>query len=206
MTDPTPQELWTTWRDAATVAAIDRMIAALYADLDQAVRDAPTDGPHGPPTCNASGRCCKFDTYGHRLYVTGLEIAWFLGRVSGAVIGGSDESRDVSGELAGLALPVIESGREQAPESDPTRDPNPASQAALPDACRYQVEGLCTAHAIRPLGCRVYFCTPGTDDWQHAVYERYQKRLQQLHTDHALPYRYMEWRAGLVEADRWLGR
>lgn len=204
MTDPTPAELWTIWQDASRTDAIDHAIAALYTELDQAVRDAPTDGPHGTPSCSASGRCCKFDTYGHRLYVTGLEIAWFLERVSGAGAGGLDEAHNASGGSSSLALPLIEPGDVSPPKTGETRAPKPETRAALPDACRYQVDGLCTAHTIRPLGCRVYFCTPGTDDWQHAVYERFQHRLQQIHAEHALPYRYMEWRSGLVEADRWL--
>jgi len=205
MTDRTPQELWTTWNDAAQTEAIGRAIASLYADLDQAVRDAPQNGPHGPPRCNASGRCCKFDTYGHRLYVTGLEIAWFLRRAPGAGPEASEESPSLPSGEASLALPVVEPGHAAPTSIDKTRGPTSDSYDALPDACRYQVDGLCTTHAIRPLGCRVYFCTPGTDDWQHAVYERFQSRLQQLHTDHALPYRYMEWRAGLIEADGFLG-
>lgn len=188
MHDPTPAELWTAWRAASRRAEIDRAITTLYDDIGQAIRDAPADGPQGPPVCNASGRCCKFESFGHRLYVTGLEIAWFLGKVSGNELVGSGAATDISGEPPGLALPVIEHGRE-----------------ALPDACRYQVDGLCSTHTIRPLGCRIFFCTPGTNDWQHAVYERFLDRLRSLHSVHGLPYRYMEWRAGLVEGDRWLG-
>lgn len=30
------------------------------------------------PVCIASGRCCHFETYGHRLFVTTLELAAFL--------------------------------------------------------------------------------------------------------------------------------
>jgi Fe-S-cluster containining protein len=30
------------------------------------------------PTCLVSGRCCRFEEYGHRLYVTTLELATFL--------------------------------------------------------------------------------------------------------------------------------
>lgn len=30
------------------------------------------------PVCTASGRCCNFERYGHRLYVTGLETAMTL--------------------------------------------------------------------------------------------------------------------------------
>jgi len=31
------------------------------------------------PLCLASGRCCHFESHGHRLYVTGLEAAWCVG-------------------------------------------------------------------------------------------------------------------------------
>ena len=30
------------------------------------------------PLCVISGRCCRFDEFGHRLYVTTLELAHFL--------------------------------------------------------------------------------------------------------------------------------
>jgi Fe-S-cluster containining protein len=30
------------------------------------------------PVCNASGRCCRFEAFGHRLYVTTLELAAFV--------------------------------------------------------------------------------------------------------------------------------
>jgi Fe-S-cluster containining protein len=30
------------------------------------------------PVCVVSGRCCRFDEYGHRLYVTTLELAKFV--------------------------------------------------------------------------------------------------------------------------------
>ncbi|MGD9689985.1 MAG: hypothetical protein AB7K52_10070 [Phycisphaerales bacterium] len=30
------------------------------------------------PACWASGRCCNFEAFGHRLFVTGLEAAWVV--------------------------------------------------------------------------------------------------------------------------------
>lgn len=62
---------WHVWREAAQRSEIATAIRSLYADLDEVVRDRQ-------PVCNASGRCCRFEEFGHRLYVTGLEIAWFL--------------------------------------------------------------------------------------------------------------------------------
>ncbi len=152
--EPTPGP-WDAWRAAAADPAIDCAIAALYEGLDAAVRQRG-------PVCWASGRCCNFNSYGHLLYVTGLEIAWFLSKLP-------PDRHDWRGRLE------------------------------VKGACPFQVNSLCTTHATRPLGCRIYFCQRGTESWQHEVYEQFQQRLRMLHDAHALPYQYMEWRAGLSE-------
>jgi Fe-S-cluster containining protein len=59
--------------DASLLAAID----ALYADV-QSVIDARR------PRCDASGRCCRFESYGHRLFVTTAEAAHFAAAHRGA--------------------------------------------------------------------------------------------------------------------------
>jgi hypothetical protein len=46
----------------------------------------------------------------------------------------------------------------------------------------------------------VFFCQQGTEQWQQDLYEHAMTRLRSLHETHALPYRYMEWRAALREA------
>jgi Fe-S-cluster containining protein len=56
--------------ESVDASAIDA-IRAIYADLAAAV-DARR------PVCSASGACCHFDAYGHRLYVTTLELAAFV--------------------------------------------------------------------------------------------------------------------------------
>jgi Fe-S-cluster containining protein len=150
-----PVAMWDAWRAAVRRPAVDDAVRDLYARLDGAVQQRG-------PTCWISGRCCNFNAYGHRLYVTGLEIAWVLQQVD---------------------LPAAATGDD-----------------ALKTACPFQVNNLCSIHAVRPLGCRIYFCQEGTQDWQHEVYERFLTDLRALHDEHALPYRYMEWRAGLAEA------
>jgi Fe-S-cluster containining protein len=152
--------LWHSWRDAAGDPMIDAAIRGLYADLDAAVRARG-------PTCWVSGRCCHFDAFGHRLYVTGLEIAWVVKQV-GALSSPSPPPPDTDGGGAG--------------------------------GCRFQKDKLCTIHAVRPLGCRVFFCQEGTQTWQQNVYEQFLARLRVLHDHHGLPYRYMEWRVGLAAA------
>jgi len=67
--------------------------------------------------------------------------------------------------------------------------------------CRYQIDGLCTAHAIRPFGCRIFFCDPTADDWQQQQYEHFHTRLKRLHDELGIPYLYVEWRQGLAALD-----
>ena len=36
------------------------------------------------PTCRLTGRCCRFGEYGHKMYVTEPELAYFLHQQAGA--------------------------------------------------------------------------------------------------------------------------
>lgn len=149
--DPEDLAVWRGCFAAAESAPVSDALRAMYTDLDAAVTKRG-------PTCWVSGKCCNFNAYGHRLYVTALEIAWFL------------QQADEPGEID------------------------------LTGPCVYQREGMCSVHAIRPLGCRAFFCQEGTQQWQNELYEDFQKRLRAMHDAHDVPYRYMEWRAGLAEA------
>jgi len=148
---------WTTWIAAARQPHLDRALRALYESLD-------ADIAGRGPTCWLSGKCCHFDSYGHRLYATGLEIAWLLAQLDDAAWN----------RLAAADLPQL-------------------------DGCPFQMNRQCSAHAIRPLGCRVFFCDPTAKDWQNPVYESHLQSLRELHEQHDLPYAYMEWRHGLDE-------
>ncbi|MGN6369767.1 MAG: hypothetical protein ACTHN5_16025 [Phycisphaerae bacterium] len=125
------------------------------------------------PVCRASGRCCKFEAYGHRLYVTGVELMYFAAREGRASPVALSEKKSVS-------LPQF-FGAEKI------------------EGCPYQVGGLCTAREGRPLGCRIYFCDENAQGWQNEVYEKYHAKLRGVHEKFGVPYRYVEWRAGLRE-------
>ena len=149
---------WSQWLDAAGQPPVADALRRLFADLDADVQSRK-------PTCWLSGRCCKFDSYGHRLYVTGLEIAWLISQLD-------DRARS---RLRGAELPGG-------------------------DGCPFQVEKLCSVHALRPLGCRIYFCDANAQQWQNEVYEVFLDRLRRLHEEYGLEYRYIEWRQALSEA------
>lgn len=61
-------------REAVTEAArrieVREAVAGIYAQLQREI-DVRR------PRCDASGRCCRFESFGHRLYVTTMELAAF---------------------------------------------------------------------------------------------------------------------------------
>ena len=116
------------------------------------------------PVCVMSGRCCRFEEYGHRLYVTTLELAAF--------VRGLRRHRE---------------------------DANEAVDASRQAGCPFQVSGLCSVHAIRPFGCRMFFCDATSTQWQNELYERFHAELKGLHERLAVPYFYVEWRQALGE-------
>lgn len=56
------------WRQRAADSAIQSAYAAIRTEVEQQIRTAR-------PVCLASGKCCHFERYGHRLMVSGLEVA-----------------------------------------------------------------------------------------------------------------------------------
>lgn len=106
------------------------------------------------PVCANRGACCRFAEAGHRLFVTDVELRYF--------VEGIETPRGVEAE-----------------------------------ACPYQVGGVCTTRAHRPLGCRIYFCEERSQAWQSAEYERFLARLKELGARFGIPYRYREWLSAL---------
>jgi hypothetical protein len=67
--------------DAAFVAAMQ----ALYAELDAGIAARS-------PVCTNRGACCKFGAYGHSLFVTSAELAYFLATSEGPLRAPPDRS------------------------------------------------------------------------------------------------------------------
>jgi Fe-S-cluster containining protein len=133
---------------ARDVPAVVERISAVYGMFQ-------TELEKRKPRCDQSGRCCRFEDYGHRLFVTTLELAAFTAQTP--------------------------------PHTNPWDG----------TGCAYQVDGLCSVHATRPFGCRVYFCDPTSTDWQQNMYERFHAQIKQLHDELAVDYLYVEWREAL---------
>ena len=153
-------------QNSALCEAVAKILAA--ADADIAARR---------PVCRASGRCCKFETFGHRLYVTMAELLHFA-----------------------RTMNTMEKPSESSPSSRPVSLPQFFAQEPIA-GCPYQIDGLCTARNARPLGCRIYFCDENAQSWQNDLYEEYHAQLRAMHEQFDLPYRYIEWREALKQLD-----
>lgn len=75
-------------------------------------------------------------------------------------------------------------------QAEPDVNPHVHDDARL---CVFWSAGdrACKVRDVRPLGCRIYYCDPtylGVHD--QAVYERYHRRIADLHEAHAIPYAY----------------
>jgi Fe-S-cluster containining protein len=60
-------------KDAANRRAVCEAVDGLYAELEGEIALRK-------PVCVMSGHCCRFEEYGHRLYVTTMELAAFVRR------------------------------------------------------------------------------------------------------------------------------
>ncbi|HWP39797.1 MAG TPA: hypothetical protein VNL70_02640 [Tepidisphaeraceae bacterium] len=151
----TPQQA-SELRTAVELAAIRPEVRLAVGNLYLAVQDAID---LRRPVCAASGRCCRFDEFGHRLFVTTLELATFVHH------------------LAPLHVPAAH---------------------GQTGCCPFQHDRLCSVHAIRPFGCRIFFCDQTAGQWQQQQYARFHQELQRLHEQLKVPYFYVEWRQALA--------
>jgi Fe-S-cluster containining protein len=74
-------------RAASVRPDVRQAIANVYHALDEQIELRR-------PVCRTSGRCCRFDEFGHRLFVTTMEVASFIhGLPAGSAPGGLADAR-----------------------------------------------------------------------------------------------------------------
>lgn len=76
--EPGAGELASAWMAAAGDAQVSGELELVYERIAREVEARR-------PRCDASGRCCHFEAWGHRLYVTGLEAAYLVSRLDRAL-------------------------------------------------------------------------------------------------------------------------
>lgn len=88
------------WLTHARTPEVIRAIADIHGQIQGRIDERR-------PVCTASGRCCNFERFGHRLYVTGLETAMTLDSVPVALALGSV---DLAGALTDGTCPFVVRG------------------------------------------------------------------------------------------------
>lgn len=159
------------WRELATHPAIEAFFVDARRRLADVVRAER-------PICLASGACCHFERFGHRMYLSGLEAAFVVHRI---------ESARAARRANPLRILDVDAAR---------------ARGDCPYLARGPLGDRCGEHEERPLGCRIYFCDRGPDgrgaDWQSALYEEIHREIIALHGRLDAPYRYLEWREALA--------
>ena len=163
------------WRELADHPAVAAFFAEARVRIAEVVRAQR-------PICLASGACCNFEKFGHRMYVSGLEAAFVVARIDAA------RRARAANPLRVLDVEAAR-GRGDCPYLV-TNANDPASRA------------FCGEHEERPLGCRIFYCDRGADgrgsEWQSDLYEAMHREVIVLHETVGAPYLYLEWREALA--------
>ena len=151
-------------RDAATRWQVRDAVISVYAAVQKEI-DARR------PLCVISGRCCRFEEYGHRLYVTTIELAVFtndLERAAGAATLAAAPSAKPGDESRCLPLPIrkalrrsshqalrmpdvlLRCDRRRMEESNLRTLPYRTQGASLSSSSVGRSFKLCTARSMRP--------------------------------------------------------
>ncbi|MBN2020753.1 MAG: hypothetical protein JW749_11085 [Sedimentisphaerales bacterium] len=105
-----------------------REVERTYAWVDKQLSDNAAAG-----ICGLCGKCCDFESYGHKLFVTTPEILYFAEKIAGSPV---------------IATPSLPRGKQ--------------SQTAI-SRCSFQVNHKCTVYPYRFAGCRIFSCKGRAD-------------------------------------------
>jgi hypothetical protein len=167
--------------ELARAVAMCAADAGFLTGLEQILLQADRAAVERRLECRQCGNCCRFEQFGHRLYVTAGELALML-----------HLAPDRVSEPIGKIRPW---GIFDNPQSA-IRNGSRAKPASL---CPHQDQARCLARAGRTLGCRLFFCAPSAHAWFCDAYESFHQQIKLLHAAHGLPYVYAELAAALAE-------
>ena len=124
--------------------------------------------------CGICGKCCDFESFGHRLFVTTPEMLFFANKIG---------SRNITGHFT-TVIPAKAGIQESVC--------NETSSIKISGGrCPYQVDGKCSVYEHRFASCRI-FCCKGNPDFQSELSEAAVKKFKALCDEFQIPYRYVD--------------
>ena len=112
--------------------------------------------------CSACGKCCDFEGFDHKLFVTPPELIYLA---------------------ANLGAENISILRSRAT----AKDEKPMSNSR----CPYNIDGKCGIYEYRFAGCRIFFCN-ADKYFQSTLSESALKKFKSLCAQLSIPYRYSD--------------
>jgi Fe-S-cluster containining protein len=113
--------------------------------------------------CDACGKCCNFDSFGHKLFITTPELLYFMQNVTSGNV--------ISSE--GLKEAEVE-------------------KSIKKKVCPYLKDEKCTVRNFRFAGCRIFFCKEDKN-LQNKLSEETIEKFKALCDKFNLPYRYVDF-------------
>lgn len=124
--------------------------------------------------CDACGKCCDFDGFDHRLFVTTPELMYLAANIGAENIKSMPTGRGSTPRPGSTSLTTGRSRR-----------------ASLTTGCPYNAGGRCTIYEYRFAGCRIY-CCKGNADFQSRLSESVLAKFKSICTEFQIPYRYTD--------------
>jgi len=134
--------------------------------------------------CTACGKCCRFESFGHKLFVTTPELLYFY------------ENVKLLRKMTGSCCPYLENG---TPPHQFTLQRISLNEHLKPIGLAFKTlhqsanwcGGKCTVRNYRFAGCRIFFCKADTD-LQNKLSEEAVEKFKLLCEKFNFPYRYID--------------
>ncbi len=143
-------------------------VKQIYDWIDSQIKSLNTD-------CSACGKCCDFNAFGHKLFITSPELLYFFQNVKPLIT--SQQSRNREGAVKDEVLS------------------NPSSPS-----CPYLEDGKCAARNFRFAGCRIFFCKADSEKI-NKLSEQAIEKFKTLCDEYNFPYRYIDLATALNKFD-----
>jgi hypothetical protein len=152
-------------------------VAQIYDWLDENIKNLD-------PSCSACGKCCNFDSFGHKLFITTPELLYFLKNI------------EPLRKMTGQSCPYLEDGTPphqfvlQRANLKEHLKQNRSASKILPQSANW-CGGKCAARNFRFAACRIFFCKADSEKI-NSLSEQTIEKFKALCDEFDFPYRYID--------------
>jgi len=161
-------------RKRAVTLEICKQVSQIYDWLDSQIKSFNVD-------CSACGKCCDFESFGHKLFITSPELLYFRTNIKE-----NQSPSDSAGSLGLAPAPVAGVQSRERKRAVTLEICKQVSQI-----CPYLKNNKCTAREFRFAPCRIFFCKANSEKINE-LSEQAIKKFKVLCDEFDFPYQYVE--------------